>query len=370
MRNRIVKFSGGKSSYSVAAWVKENYPEDNNVLYFNDVKWEDPDLYRFNLEVSEKLQLPLLVQSRGITPPQLMVLKAFLANNRAGICSEELKIKVAMRFLKKGIVPELEYWVNKQYLKQSIHVERNEEWFANTSLYFGIGWEEAHREPDIFANWQPFDVQFPLIDQIEDRAIYFERYDIKEPAMYAQNFAHNNCAGRCVKAGKGHYQNLLMQREEEFFKLAEQEMVISWYARYVRQPTFKKVYKRYSFDELFEYVHDPEECPLEVDPMFDEIYQYVTDGTKTAKIEHIIRTHPNTKKWAFGQTKKKEKVNGETVYVPKDVKKPFSFMKGMTLEEFEKTAMQLNMWDVQDIGGCGCSIDYGSCNIDEESESA
>lgn len=360
MRNRIIKFSGGKSSFSVAAYVKEKYPKDNVVLYFNDVMWEDADLYRFNIEVSEKLQLPLLVHSRGITPPQLMVLKCFLANNLAGICSEELKIKVAMRFFKKGIVPEVEYWVNKQYLKQSIHVDRDEEWFANTSLYFGIGWEEAHREPDIFANWQPFDVQFPLIDEIEDRAVYFEKYNIQEPAMYAQNFAHNNCAGRCVKAGKGHYQNLLMQREDEFFKLAEQEIVIGWYTRYVRQPTFERIYKRHKFEDLFNFVRDPEKCPLEVDPMFHDIYEFATTGKKSSKIEHILRTHQYTKGNIFGRTKKKKE----------DIKRPFSFMKTITLEEFEKTAMQLNMWDVQDIGGCGCSIDYGSCNIDGEEKSA
>lgn len=358
MHNHIIKFSGGKSSFTVAAWVKEKYPNHNVILYFNDVMWEDEDLYRFNLEVSEKLQLPLLVQSRGITPPQLMVLKCYLANNLAGICSEELKIKVAMRFFKKGIVPEEEHWVNKQYLKQSIHVERDDEWFKNTTLYFGIGWEEAHRENPIFTNWQPFDVQFPLMEEIDDRSVYFERYNIAEPIMYKQNFTHNNCAGRCVKAGKGHHQNFLMQRPDEFYKLAEQEIVIGWYTRYVRQPTFEKIYKRFKFEDLFNYVKNPKENPLDVDPMFDEVYKYATDGTKTAKIEHILRTHQYNKNNIFGRTKKKKE----------DIKKPFSFMKTMTLEEFEKTAMQLNMWDVMDIGGCGCSTDYGTCQINEEDE--
>ena len=50
----------------------------------------------------------------------------------------------------------------------------------------------------------------------------------------------------------------------------------------------------------------------------------------------------------------------------KEIKRPFSFMKNLTLEEFEKTAMQLNMWDAMDIGGCGCSVDYGTCNINNE----
>lgn len=48
----------------------------------------------------------------------------------------------------------------------------------------------------------------------------------------------------------------------------------------------------------------------------------------------------------------------------KPITKPFSFMKNMTLESFEKTAMQLNLWDALDVGGCGCSTDYGTCQIE------
>ncbi|MFY0516457.1 hypothetical protein ACOMCU_01310 [Lysinibacillus sp. UGB7] len=333
MKNRIVKFSGGKSSFAVAAWVKENYPNDNIVLYFNDTLWEDEDLYRFNKEVSDKLKLPLLVQSRGITPPQLMVQQRYLANNRAGICSTELKIKVAMRFLKKGIIPEVEYWYNKDFLKQSIHGIRDEEFFENTTLYFGIGWEEMHRPKKIAVNWKPFKVQFPLIKKINDRNIYLEKYSIEEPRLYKMNFAHNNCKGRCVKAGKGHFQNLLMQDGKTFFELLEQELVLSEYARYVRQPAIKK--------------------GISKDYLRDDVMEFVTNGKKSDKIQNIIDGHKYLKNANFGVNSKGENIN-----------KPFSFMKDMTLEEFEQTAMQLSMWDVMDVGGCGCSVDYGLCSID------
>ena len=125
---------------------------------------EDDDLYRFNQEVSDKLQLPLLIQSKGITPPQLMVQKRFMANNRAGICSQELKIKVAREFFFKGTIPISEEWRNKKFLKQDIHVERNKNFYSNTTLYFGIGWDESHRAKAILENWKPYDVQFPLIE--------------------------------------------------------------------------------------------------------------------------------------------------------------------------------------------------------------
>lgn len=44
MHNHIIKFSGGKSSFTVAAWVKEKYPNHNVILYFNDVMWDMLDV--------------------------------------------------------------------------------------------------------------------------------------------------------------------------------------------------------------------------------------------------------------------------------------------------------------------------------------
>ncbi|WP_027409654.1 hypothetical protein [Anoxybacteroides tepidamans] len=82
MKNHIIFFSGEKSSFSVADHIKEKYPHDNIVLYFTDTLWEDEDLYRFIYEASDKLELPLLIHSRGITPPQLMVLQNEELNKR------------------------------------------------------------------------------------------------------------------------------------------------------------------------------------------------------------------------------------------------------------------------------------------------
>ena len=39
--NHIIFFSGGKSSFAVADYVKEKYPNDNILLYFTDTLWED-----------------------------------------------------------------------------------------------------------------------------------------------------------------------------------------------------------------------------------------------------------------------------------------------------------------------------------------
>lgn len=198
MKNRVIFFSGGKSSFSVADYVKNKYPEDNILLYFTDTLWEDEDLYRFIHEASNKLKLPLLIHSRGITPPQLMVMQKFMANSRVGTCSKELKMKVAADYFKKGIVPEIEIWHNKHFLKSEYFTE-------DPTLYFGISFEEMHREIPIRENWKPFDVAMPLIDNAIDNDEVLAKWNIRQPKLYLQNFSHNNCGGRCIKGGQRHF---------------------------------------------------------------------------------------------------------------------------------------------------------------------
>jgi hypothetical protein len=286
--------------------VKTNYPDDNIVLYFTDTLWEDEDLYRFIYEASDKLELPLLIHSRGITPAQLMIQKKFMANSRAGICSQELKIKVATDYLKKGVVPEIEKWYNKHFLKSENFVE-------DATLYFGIGFEEMHREGPIKENWKPFKVEMPLIENVIDHDKILAKYNIRRPRLYDLQFAHNNCKGRCVKAGQGHFKNLLRKDEKTFRELMEQEIVISFYIRYMRQCKGK-------------------------DHMYEDVWKFISTGEKTAKIEHIINTNKYTKKFNFGGRNRQ-----------------YTFMKDMSLEELEKQPIQLDIWD---IGGCGCFVDY------------
>ena len=321
MQNHIIFFSGGKSSFSVADYVKSNFPNDNVLLYFTDTLWEDEDLYRFIDEASDKLELPMLIHSRGITPAQLMVQQRFMANNRVGTCSKELKMKVSAEYLKKGKVPEVEKWRNKYFLKSDNFVQ-------NAILYFGIGFEEMHREGPIRANWKPFKVEMPLIDNIIDNDKVLEKHHIRQPRMYDMQFAHNNCKGRCVKAGQGHFKNLLMKDEKTFNELMEQEIVISEYIRYCKQPAIKKGKSK--------------------DHLYDDVWEFVTTGEKSDKIKNILQNidYLKSKRRLFGNDSKGQSIN-----------KPYTFMKTMSLEELEKKPIQCDMWD---IGGCGCFVEYES----------
>ncbi|MDE3837913.1 hypothetical protein C0966_00630 [Bacillus methanolicus] len=321
MQNHIIFFSGGKSSFSVADYVKTNFPDDNIILYFTDTLWEDEDLYRFIYEASDKLKLPLLTHSRGITPPQLMVLQRFMANSRVGTCSKELKMKVAANYLKKGVVPEIEKWYNKHFLK-------SDDFVKDATLYFGIGFEEMHRQRPIVENWKPFKVEMPLIDNIIDNDEALRKYNIRQPRLYEMQFAHNNCKGRCVKAGQGHFKNLLMKDKKTFFELMEQEIVISEYIRYCKQPAIKS--------------------GKQPDYMYKDVWEFVSTGKKSDKIKNILENadYLKSKRRLFGEDNKGRPIN-----------KPYTFMKSMSLEELEKQPIQCDIWD---IGGCGCFVEYES----------
>lgn len=145
MHNHIIFFSGGLASFEVAHFVKSKYSvmEGHNIcLYFTDTLWEDEDLFRFMYEVSQKLELPILYHAFGLNPIQLMHKQAVVFNSRIGNCSTILKMGVAADYFFKGIEPERVKWHNKHFLKQTIE-PLAEGFKENTTLYFGIGFEES-----------------------------------------------------------------------------------------------------------------------------------------------------------------------------------------------------------------------------------
>ena len=214
--NRIIFSSGGTASLAVADWVKEHHPDDNIVMYFTDTLWEHPDCYRMLREGSDKLQLPLLTHSLGLNPIQLMFEKKMVYNSMIGDCSKILKIGVGSKFLKKGIEPPVVKWRNEQFLK-------DKDFTTDAILYFGIGFDEMHREGSIVENWAPFKVEFPLIQNNIWKDDVLKKYDIEKPELYKMGFTHNNCHGRCVKAGQGHYKLLKEKMPDVFRKIMEQE---------------------------------------------------------------------------------------------------------------------------------------------------
>lgn len=265
----------------------------------------------------------MLYHAMGLNPVELMFEKKLVFNSRLGDCSKILKMKVARDFLKKGKEPKEKYWVNKQYLKSN-------EFIKDATLYFGIGFEEMHREAPIKKNWKPFEVVMPMVDNIIDNNETLKKYNIEEPRLYKEGFTHNNCAGRCVKAGQAHFKNLKEQRPEEFEKLMEQEVVLSDYVRYVRQPQIRSGKQK--------------------DHMKKDVWEFLSNGIKSEKIKHIIETNKYTKRFNFGGRNKpytfmKKSKNGEAN----------PYMLEELNQDLKEDAKQLDLFD---FGGCGCFVDY------------
>lgn len=322
--NHIIFFSGGKASLSVADHVKVNFPDDNILLYFTDTLFENEDLYRFMNEASDKLQLPLLTHAVGLNPIELMFEKKLIYNSMIGDCSKILKMRVAADYLKKNIRPAVESWRNKGYLK-------SDDFATDATLYFGIGFDEMHRQASIVENWKPFRVEMPLIDHNIYKDEVLTKYDIKQPVLYDMGFSHNNCNGRCVKAGQGHYKLLKDRMPDVFQKLMEQEhylkICVSAY-RFITKGNKKK-------DDI-----EPEDIiPNDVQDLM------------LAKLDDAFRDY------FYGRVDKPK------LYIHPSMQiQQYSFMKKngkpYPIRDLHYEIENDQQIDMFDIGGCGCFVNF------------
>jgi 3'-phosphoadenosine 5'-phosphosulfate sulfotransferase (PAPS reductase)/FAD synthetase len=175
MKNRIiVALSGGLAS-GYCAWLALNrYPKEQVVLYFNDTRWEHPDLYRFLRDLSRVLNHPIYEDSDGRSVDALFFDQRALANNRMPFCSRILKAERLKRFFNDG-----------------------------DTIIFGIGPDEAHRAKRIVESYYEYGkrtekwakLSFPLIvNNIGKDEIlrWYASVDIEIPKLYRLGFAHNN----------------------------------------------------------------------------------------------------------------------------------------------------------------------------------
>lgn len=201
----IVALSGGKASAWCASWALRHYAPADVVLYFNDTGWEHPDLYRFLVDLERHFDKQITRDSDGRTPEELFYSERMMANSRVPFCSRVLKARRLQQFCQAGDV-----------------------------LIFGIGYAERHRAVRIAQVYAGLDkaltVRFPLISEgmtpgaVDDWLRYT---GIEEPALYRLGFAHNNCSGGCVRAGKGQWVHLLRTLPDVYAERERVEVEIS-----------------------------------------------------------------------------------------------------------------------------------------------
>lgn len=198
-RQRIIStISGGKASAWCANWALQNYPKKDVVLYFNDTKWEHPDLYRFLKDLELYFDHPITFDSDGRSPAQLFYDQHALANNIMPFCSRILKAQRLQKFYRDGDV-----------------------------LVFGLGPKELRRANRIVATYAEVaqrkkkwpKLTFPLIrESVTPRQIdtWLKGTGIAPPALYKMGFLHNNCSGGCVRMSKKYWKLLLEKLPEVY----------------------------------------------------------------------------------------------------------------------------------------------------------
>ena len=244
----IVCLSGGKASAWCALWAVKKYGKGNVILYFNDTKWEHPDLYRFLNDVSDYIGIPITVDADGRSPEQLFYDQKALANNRMPFCSRILKSNRLQNFYKNG-----------------------------DSLVFGIGIDEPERAHRIVSMYQRVagktgkyaEILLPLVtenisaEQVDE---WLKSTGIKQPALYDLGFSHNNCYGGCVRAGKKQWKMLYEKMPAVY---ADRERVErefrDWSGKdvhFFKDETLEQFRQRIEVGDLSSYYDDdtPSEC--------------------------------------------------------------------------------------------------------------
>lgn len=202
----FVNFSGGAGSwYTARRVVGLAEPGDEIHLVFADTLMEDEDLYRFLedavvdvIELGDRAGVTViftpLIEGRDVWDVFFDV--KYIGNTRIDPCSKILKRDLIRKHIEEKFDP------------------------AETIVYLGIDWSEAHRFEKAKPYWEPYRLRSPLCDPpfVDKNQILDEMRElgIAPPRLYAMGFPHNNCGGFCVKGGHAAFKLLLEKMPERY----------------------------------------------------------------------------------------------------------------------------------------------------------
>lgn len=173
-------------------------------MIFADTLSEDPDLYRFLLDVSDRVGQPIVWLTDGRTPWDVFEDERFIGNTRIAKCSSVLK------------TDKVKEWLDANTTE-------------NEPLVLGMDWSEQDRIERATARWAPRPV-VSLLNHFKITRPSYSRwlldYDLRRPALYDAGFPHNNCGGACVKQGLAGWATLLAKFPQRFAE-AEDRMALA-----------------------------------------------------------------------------------------------------------------------------------------------
>lgn len=174
----IVSFSTGLPSAIVAYLVCKEHPDA--LVVFADVKIEDSDNYRFYEDVEKLIGKKIIYLSGDKDPYEIADNEgyAYIPNQMTATCTQKGKIEILRAFAQAGDI-----------------------------MYIGMDLKDVKRRRNLQApidNWAKdgVTVKYPLIEQGIDPHELAKELGLVPPRMYALNYKHANCGGRCVKQGQ------------------------------------------------------------------------------------------------------------------------------------------------------------------------
>ena len=187
---RICHLSAGVASWMAAKRTVERYGPEMVLLLFADTLIESAGAYAFLEACVANIGTVYGFHrlSDGRTPWQVFRDERFLGNSRVDPCSRILKRELLAKWIEDRFTPE------------------------NCVQVFGFDWSEGDRFERLQKRFDPWPVDAPLLEPpyLEKRQIVQKARDAGLPIspMYELGFDHDNCGGRCVKAGQAHYAKL------------------------------------------------------------------------------------------------------------------------------------------------------------------
>lgn len=182
--------------------VKAAHGTDSLVLLFADTLIEDAELYAFNEHAASIIGVPITRVSTEETPWQLFRREGLIGNSRFPICSVRLKRE------------PLDAW-NAQHARTINECGQMRFWEDGKRpavCYLGFDWTEGNRLADIRREKPDYQWEAPMQDAPIWDKCRMEReaaaLGLKIPQLYRHGFPHNNCGGRCVRAGISHWVHL------------------------------------------------------------------------------------------------------------------------------------------------------------------
>lgn len=261
----VVSFSSGLSSALATDRVLNRFGKGNVEVVFEDTLFEDDDNYRFLKECESRWGIEIIKLCEGRNPYQVAEDASLIPNSRMAPCTFRLKIELFRKWLNERYG---EIWEGKGKRKIKIREQ------SPVTIYIGYDFTElercdASKEAYNKLGWE---VDFPLLWKPYENRPYpkavRDDWDIEPPYMYALNYTHANCGGRCVKQGRGDWIRTLIYFPQRYKEIEDWEQWMRSKPKYknytIIKYVVKGIMKKITLKELREQYQDRKDCMPDV----------------------------------------------------------------------------------------------------------